>query len=99
MREGQGLDFRPPGGESRRELRARVREVLMELAGDARPAVLVCHKGVIQAALSLATGWDYLGKPPVRLEPDAAVAFVLHPDGRPELRGLLRLRADAAEAA
>ncbi|HET6521060.1 MAG TPA: histidine phosphatase family protein [Geminicoccaceae bacterium] len=95
--EARGLDFRPPGGgESPREVRERLRRVLDGLVGTAGPVVLVCHKGVIRAALSLATGWDFLGKPPVRLAPDSALAATLHGDGRLELRPPLRLRPEGA---
>ena len=56
--ESRGLDFRPDGGESPREVRARVARWLAALAADGPPLVVVTHKGVIRAALSLATGWD-----------------------------------------
>ena len=69
--EAKGLDFRPPGGESPREVRARLESLLADLADDL--VVCVTHKGVIRAALSLATGWDMLAKPPVRLTGDAAL--------------------------
>jgi hypothetical protein len=36
----------------------------------------VTHKGVVRAALSLATGWDMIAKPPLRLAGDTAL--VLH---------------------
>jgi probable phosphoglycerate mutase len=75
--EARGLDFRPDGGESPRAVRARLESLLAELT-DA-PAVCVTHKGVIRAAISLATGWDMRCKPPIRLANDAAV--VLERDG------------------
>ncbi|MFO1074123.1 MAG: histidine phosphatase family protein [Geminicoccaceae bacterium] len=80
-REALGLDFRPPGGESPREVVARLRGYLAELAGGAGPHVLVTHKGVLRAALVLAFAWDMLGKPPVRLETGLALLFELAPDG------------------
>lgn len=62
--EAQGLDFRPPGGESYREVVARAWPVL-----DARttPTVALTHRGVILACLARATGWTMTGEPPVRL--------------------------------
>jgi probable phosphoglycerate mutase len=63
--EARGLDFRPQGGESPREVRARLEPLLADLHHDL--AVCVTHKGVIRAALSLASGWDMTSKPPVRL--------------------------------
>jgi probable phosphoglycerate mutase len=83
--EARGLDFRPPGGESPREVCARLHALLAELATDPRPVVAVCHKGVIRAALVLATGWDMQSRPPVRLGRALGCALRCHPDGRIEL--------------
>lgn len=60
--EARGLDFRPPGGESPREVRDRLGELLVGLDGSG-PAVLVTHKGVMRAVLSLATSWDFTDRP------------------------------------
>jgi probable phosphoglycerate mutase len=83
--EARGLDFRPPGGESPREVCVRLHPLLAELAADPEPVVAVCHKGVIRAALVLATGWDMQSKPPLRLARAAGCALRCHPDGRIEL--------------
>ncbi|MDH3473040.1 MAG: histidine phosphatase family protein [Rhodospirillales bacterium] len=83
--EAKGLDFRPPGGESPREVQARLRPWLAALAGAKRPCVAVSHKGVIRALLSLATGWDMTGPPPEKLRSDSAQCFRLMPDGRAEV--------------
>jgi 2,3-bisphosphoglycerate-dependent phosphoglycerate mutase len=77
----RGLDFRPPGGESTRELQARLGEWLGEVAERGRPAVAVTHKGVVQSALALATGWDLLGRAPHRLAWDRAHRFRLEAAG------------------
>jgi probable phosphoglycerate mutase len=84
--EALGLDLRPPAGESPREVCARLRALAADLASDATPVVAVCHKGVIRAALALATGWDMRTKPPLRLGRDQALALVCHSGGRLELR-------------
>ena len=84
-REALGLDFRPPSGESPREVGARVQALVAELVADPTPAVAVCHKGVIRAALALATGWDMRGKPLVRLRRGEALVVIGHADGRLEL--------------
>ena len=55
--------FRPPGGETPRETGARAVAVLAQATSD---AVIVTHKGVMRALLALATGWDMVGKPPIR---------------------------------
>jgi probable phosphoglycerate mutase len=62
----RGLDLCPPGGESPRMVRERLHQWLTRLpAKPAEPAVMaVTHKGVIRAALSLATGWDMMSKFP-----------------------------------
>jgi broad specificity phosphatase PhoE len=83
--EGRGLDFRPPGGESPREVCARLQTLLVELAANPRPVLAVCHKGVIRAALVLATGWDMQSKPPVRLSRSIGCALRCERDGRLEL--------------
>jgi broad specificity phosphatase PhoE len=82
--EARGLDFRPPGGESPREVIERLRGFAAEVAGD-RPVVAVTHKGVMRAALALATGWDMRTKPPLCLEREAALQLYCHTDGRLEL--------------
>ena len=43
------------------------------------PAVVVCHKGVIQALYALATGWDMTCPPPEKLRDDCCHEF--HLDG------------------
>ena len=85
--EAKGLDFRPPGGESPRELRERFGQWLAEVGGSDSAAVT--HKGVIRAALSLALGWDLKGKAPLRSDWTCAHVFEL--DGR---GGLALARAD-----
>ncbi len=56
IKPGTGLHFRPPQGETPAEVRTRFETWLETLKGPA--TVAVTHKGVIRAALSLATGWD-----------------------------------------
>jgi len=51
-----GLHFRPPGGESPAEVCERFRCFLSTLTPE--KTVAVTHKGVIRAAISIATGWD-----------------------------------------
>jgi probable phosphoglycerate mutase len=86
--EARGLDFRPPGGESPRDVQARLGPLLAEIAAEGRPVVAVTHKGVIRAVLARATGWDMQGKPPARLSWDAAHLFRLAADGSPRVERL-----------
>ena len=83
--ESRGLDFRPPGGESPRDVQARLRPWLATVAMSGDDQVAVCHKGVMRALFALATGWDMTGPPPLKLDPARAQGFALSPDGRPDL--------------
>jgi probable phosphoglycerate mutase len=60
---------------------ARLAGLVADLAADPTPVVAVCHKGVIRAALALATGWAMDARPPLRLRRDLALALVCLPGG------------------
>jgi probable phosphoglycerate mutase len=83
--EMRGLDFRPPRGESPRDVQARVTPLLAEIAARGTPAAAVTHKGVIRAIFALAANWDMLGKAPHRLSWSAAHLFRLDPAGNPTI--------------
>ena len=82
--EARGLDFQPPGGESPRQVQARLEPLLSRLAAVGRPAAAVAHKGVIRALYARASGWDMTGSPPVKLRDACAQWFLLDPEGVPE---------------
>jgi broad specificity phosphatase PhoE len=84
--EGRGWDFQPPGGESPRDVSARLQIFLNEVAERGQPAVGVTHRGVIRVAMAMATGWDFLGRSPIKLQRPAAHVFWVHPDGSLEIR-------------
>ena len=86
--EARGLDFRPEGGESPRDVQQRLLSLFAELAADGGSVVTVTHKGVIRAAYALASGWDMRAKPPTKLNNGCLHAFVLNPDGRPAVEAL-----------
>lgn len=73
IQRARGLDFRPTGGESPRDVQERLTPWFMTLA---TPTITVCHKGVMQAAYSLATGWNMIGKPAEK--PRANTAHLFH---------------------
>ncbi|HEX6136794.1 MAG TPA: histidine phosphatase family protein [Casimicrobiaceae bacterium] len=76
--ERRGLDFRPPGGESPRDVMTRVARWLDGIGGhDPGPLVAVTHNGVLRAMLALATGWDMTCKAPVKLRTAALHRFAL----------------------
>ena len=83
--EAAGLDFRPPGGESPRDVRDRVVRFLAAGATTHEAWIAVSHKGVLRAVLSAATGWDMTGKAPLRLRRDAIHWFAVESGGRIEV--------------
>ena len=83
--EAEGLDFRAPGGESPRDVQARLAPLLAEIARAARPTVAVTHKGVIRALYALAVGWDMTDKPPEKLRDDCVHVFTLSAEGAPSV--------------
>ena len=76
-----GIDFRPSGGESPRELMRRLDAWLRDVGAGGRGVIAVTHKGVIRAALALVTGWNLRGSAPVRLDWERAHLFAFR-DGR-----------------
>jgi broad specificity phosphatase PhoE len=87
-REAAGLDFQAPGGESPRQVQARLKPLLAEIARGGEPIGAVTHKGVIRALFALASGWDMLGKAPARLDWHAAHLFRLDATGAPTVEKL-----------
>lgn len=80
-----GPAFRPPGGESPREVQQRLvrwgddlgQGAAAPRASDAR--VVVTHKGVLKALLGLVFDWGLTGKNPVKLDWDRAHLFAFEP--------------------
>ena len=80
--EALGLDFRPPRGESPREVIDRLKPWLLRVAATEVSVVAVTHLGVLRAILAAATGWDMTRKPPLRLASDAIHRFAVDSSGR-----------------
>ena len=70
----RGLDFRPSGGESPREVMQRLEAWLGRLPLRTVGCAFT-HKGVIRAALALSTGWDMREGYPERVDYAAGHAF------------------------
>ena len=87
-RAALGLDLRPHEGESPREVRERVRQWLGRVAAGGEPTGAVTHQGVVRAALSLATGWDMINPPPVKLDWASVHTFAVGDDGGVEVAEL-----------
>jgi probable phosphoglycerate mutase len=83
--EARGLDFTPPGGESPRQVIARVRIWLAQLT---EPTLAITHRGVIRAIIADACGWDMRGPPPARLDWNALHLFDIDSRGRPRVQQL-----------
>jgi len=82
--EARGVDFRPPAGESPREVAVRVTRWLQSLADPAQRdenVVAVTHKGVIRATFAYLWGWDMRGRPPQRFDWNALHEVQVLPDG------------------
>lgn len=86
--EALGLDFTPPGGESPRMVQRRLAPLLAEVAAAGRPTVAVTHRGVIRALVAMATGWDFIGKSPVKGAHGTFNLVKLADDGAPAVMSL-----------
>lgn len=92
--EANGLDFRPDGGESPRDVQTRLLPALAELAQRREDRLVVAHRGIIRAIYALATGWDMRTDPPDKLSRQALQIFTLSADGHPAVAELnVRLTA------
>ncbi|WP_299673888.1 histidine phosphatase family protein [uncultured Roseobacter sp.] len=63
--EDWGWDFRPPGGESPAEVRARLTPWAEALRTD---TLAVCHIGIMRVLLAGTTGWNFTGPAPFRIK-------------------------------
>jgi broad specificity phosphatase PhoE len=86
--EKLGLDFRPPRGESPRDVQTRMAPLLKEIAADSHPVIAVTHRGVIRSVYALATGWDMRDDAPDELDLYALHLFRLRADGTPDVAQL-----------
>ncbi len=92
--EDRGLDFRPDGGESPRDVQSRLLPALAELAQQREHRLVVTHRGIIRAIYALATGWDMRADPIDKLSRQALQVFTLADDGQPTVAELnVRLSA------
>lgn len=96
--EARGVDFRPQGGESPREVRARVLPALARLAQQGEDRLIVAHRGIIRAVYGLATGWDMRSDAPDDMSRHALQLFTLSDGGTPAVAALnVLLSAEAVE--
>ena len=79
--ESRGLDFCPPGGESPRQVQARLQTWLRQIAESGQDSAAVVHKGIIRCIYALARGWDMRGESPIDFAWDSMHQFELAADG------------------
>jgi probable phosphoglycerate mutase len=82
INESRGLDFCPPGGESPRQVQARLQTWLRRIASSEQDTAAVVHKGIIRCIYALAFDWDMRGESPVDFAWDALHQFELSADGK-----------------
>lgn len=90
--EALGLDFRPPGGESPREVTERLAAWLDRLPNGQAGCLVITHKGVRRALLAITTGWDMRRPPPVKVRNDEAMVVCREKNGALTLAESLPMR-------
>lgn len=90
--EDWGWTYRPPGGESPAEVRARLQPWLASLRTD---TVAVCHIGIMRVLMAEATGWDFDGPAPFRIKRDRLFVLEITRDGLRVAGDPVRLKARA----
>ena len=80
--ECRGIDFCPPGGESPRQVQARLQTWLRQIGALRQDTAAVVHKGIIRCIYALACDWDMCGESPVDFAWDSIHQFELRADGK-----------------
>lgn len=91
--EARGLDFRPPGGESPRDVQQRLLPWLGDIGAGGRAVTVVAHHGIIRALYSLATGWDMVARLPQKFRFGEMHHFWVDQDGAVSVDRLNELMA------
>lgn len=76
--EEWGWDYRPPRGETPREVSDRLDPWLAELSRD---TVAVCHIGIMRVLLARASGWAFNGPAPFRIKRNRLFVLKLDDQG------------------
>ena len=87
--EDWGWDYRPPDGESPRDVLERVAPWVEGLTRD---TVAVCHIGVMRVLLARATGWNFDGPPPFRIKRNRLYVLGISNEGWTHEPDPIRLR-------
>ncbi len=85
--QGSGWEWRPPGGESPRDVLRRARAWLDEVAAGDGPEtwIAVTHRGVIRTLLAATVCWDLRAPAPFRLLPERVHRLRRRGDGHLQL--------------
>ena len=75
--ENWGWDYRPPNGETPKEVWDRVSAALADLQED---TLIVCHMIVMRVTLAKAYGWDFDGHPPFQIKRDRIYGITIEGD-------------------
>jgi len=73
-----GWNYRPPNGESPREVWARVSDAVNGMTKD---TLIVCHMVVMRVILAEAHGWDFEGHPPFQIKRDRIYGVTVSDSG------------------
>ncbi len=84
-RAGTAADFTPKGGESTRDLLARVASFIADVGKGGSDAIAIAHRGVLRSAYTLATGWDMATSMPAKLDLSGALILRVGADGVPTI--------------
>lgn len=95
--EAKGWDFRPPGGESPRDVLHRSMDLLRERLPHGQDLTCITHRSVLRALYAHARGWDMLGRPPEKLRDGCVHLFRFSAAGL-EIVGLNLALGPASEA-
>ncbi|MEM7207278.1 MAG: histidine phosphatase family protein [Pseudomonadota bacterium] len=79
--EANGLDFRPPNGESPRDVQERLAAWLHSIAENQTNCGAVVHKGIVRCVYALAHSWDMRGESPIQFDWNSAHEFEFDKNG------------------
>lgn len=80
--EARGLDFRPPHGESLRQVQHRIQAWLEQVALKGEDCAAVVHQGIIRCVYAMSSGWDMRGEIPVCFDWEQGYLFEFSDSGK-----------------
>ena len=81
--EARGCDFRPPNGESPRQVQARLEPWLKKIGSHGEDCCALVHKGIIRCLYAMAFDWDMRGESPVDFDWTQLHELELDAEGKP----------------